>query len=77
MTLACLSDVSLNDTAWAFNRFLCLKTRDLGGHDLAGGLGGGLNTVVNILTVFLRRFYKNICTFLKLTFFGTNVGRIL
>ena len=43
MTVACLSEVSLKDTAWAFRRFLCRKILDLGGQDLAGGRGGGRN----------------------------------
>jgi len=37
----CLSEVSLNDTAWAFRRLLWRNILDLGGQDLAGGLGGG------------------------------------
>jgi len=37
----CLSEVSLKDTAWAFSRLLWRNILDLGGHDLAGGLGGG------------------------------------
>ena len=50
-----ISFVSLNDIAWVFSKFLfCLNTRDLGGQDLAGGLGGGRNSPPSLFSFLVE-----------------------
>ena len=55
MATASLSAVSLNEIAWVFSKLLlCLNTRDLGGQDFAGGLGGGRNNPPSLFSFFVE-----------------------